>query len=61
MRWLDYLPENKVNIMAADGLASGVTRSSAALVLVLTTQDKKLLVFKEEGFQLHGPSQYQDN
>ena len=58
---LDYLPKNKVNTMAADGLASGVTRSSAALVLVLTTQDKELLVLREEGFQLHGPSQYRDN
>ena len=45
---------NYVNTMAADALATCVARSSATMVL--TTQDKQVLVFHEEGLQLTTPS-----
>ena len=43
-------PGNLVNTIAADGLAPWVARPSAAMVLNM--QDKQVLVFHEEGFQL---------
>ena len=42
-----------VNTMAADGLAPYVTRSSAAMILIM--QDKHIHVFHKEGFQLPLP------
>ena len=40
--------------MTADSLAPCVTRPSAAMVL--SVQDKCVLVFHEEGFQIHATS-----
>ena len=48
--------ENLVNTIAADGLAPWVARPSAAMVLNM--QDKQVLVFHEEGFQLPVSSQW---
>ena len=41
--------------MAADALAPFITRSSA--IIILTMQDKWVLVFHEEEFQVHLPSE----
>ena len=42
--------------MTADALAPRVARASAAMVL--TMEDKQILVFHEEGFQLPVPSPF---
>ena len=42
--------------MAADALAPCVTKSSAAMVLIM--QDEHVLVFHEEGFQQPAPSPF---
>ena len=44
------IQDNYVNIIATNDLVTNVTRSSVAMVL--TTQDKPILVFHGEGFQL---------
>ena len=48
--------DNLVITMTADGPAPCVAGSSAAMLL--TMQDKEVLVFHEEGFQLFSPSKY---
>ena len=45
-----------VNTMAVDALASCIARSS--VTMVLTMQDKWVLVFHKEGFQLPVLSQF---
>ena len=44
------------NTVAADDLAPGVPRLS--VTMLLTMQDKGVLVFHEEGFQIPAPSQH---
>ena len=47
---------NQINTESADVLAPLVTRSSAAMVL--TIQDKQILVLHVEGFQITTPFQF---
>ena len=51
--------ENYVDTMAADGLAPCVAKSSEPREL--TVQDKRFLIFHEEGFQRPLPNQCLDD
>ena len=44
--------------MTLDILAPSVARTSAAMIL--TKHDKRVLIFRVEGFQLPAPSQYRE-
>ena len=55
MQKLEY-SEKVFNTMAADDLAPCVARSSAAMVL--TKQDKQVLIYHKDTFQLPVPSQW---
>ena len=46
---------NKVNTMTADALAPCIARASTTMVS--TMEDKRVLVFHEEAFQLPAPCQ----
>ena len=50
---------NVINNMAADALATCVTRSFVDILL--TVDNKQFLVFHEEGFQQPAPSHYCEN
>ena len=47
------LKENYVNTMVAGAVAPCIARSSATMILNM--QDKRVLVFHVEGYQLPGP------